>query len=204
VCLRLKPLAGGQAKDFYPAELANTTLEQSPVLVRRMTATEAIPPLAASVSTSACCAVSFSGVHSTPPPSIVGCGLALSPLACSFANSFRDTPFKELLLAPHSKRSSASDPICEANTKHKVWIQSGTIFLSTCRIPKCARKVHGWELESAGEQAGLGPTARGTGAAPLIPTGKLVMRVARVAPKRARCFNSKGTSFHVVCLSSST
>ena len=24
------------------------------------------------------------------------------------------------------------------------------------------------------------------------------MRVARVAPKRARCFNSKGTSFHVV------
>ena len=25
VCLRLKPLAGGQAKDFYPAELANTT-----------------------------------------------------------------------------------------------------------------------------------------------------------------------------------
>ena len=27
---------------------------------------------------------------------------------------------------------------------------------------------------------------------------KLVMRVARVAPKRARCFNSKGTSFHVV------
>ena len=31
-----------------------------------------------------------------------------------------------------------------------------------------------------------------------LPTGKLVMRVARVAPKRARCFNSKGTSFHVV------
>ena len=31
-----------------------------------------------------------------------------------------------------------------------------------------------------------------------LPTVKLVMRVARVAPKRARCFNSKGTSFHVV------
>jgi len=30
-------------------------------------------------------------------------------------------------LAPHSKRSSASDldPICEANTKHKVWIYRG-------------------------------------------------------------------------------
>ena len=30
-----------------------------------------------------------------------------------------------------------------------------------------------------------------------LPTVKLVMRVARVAPKRARCFNSKRTSFHV-------
>ena len=31
-----------------------------------------------------------------------------------------------------------------------------------------------------------------------LPTGKLVMRVARVGPKRARCLNWKGTSFHVV------
>ena len=30
------------------------------------------------------------------------------------------------------------------------------------------------------------------------PSGKLVMRVARVGPKRARCLNWKGTSFHVV------
>ena len=29
------------------------------------------------------------------------------------------------------------------------------------------------------------------------PMGKLVMRVAHVAPIRARCFNSKRTSFHV-------
>ena len=29
------------------------------------------------------------------------------------------------------------------------------------------------------------------------PLGKLVMRVAHVAPIRARCFNSKRTSFHV-------
>ena len=29
------------------------------------------------------------------------------------------------------------------------------------------------------------------------PMGKLVMRVAHVAPNRARCFNSKRTSFHV-------
>ena len=47
---------------------------------------------------------------------------------CSFENSFRDTPFEELLLSPHSKRSSASDPICEANTKHKVWIQRVRFF----------------------------------------------------------------------------
>ena len=46
-----------------------------------------------------------------------------------FANSFGDTPFKELLLAPHSKRSSAPDPICEANTKHKVWIQRVRFFV---------------------------------------------------------------------------
>ena len=31
-----------------------------------------------------------------------------------------------------------------------------------------------------------------------LPTGKLVMRVARVGPKRAWCLNWKGTSFHVV------
>ena len=29
------------------------------------------------------------------------------------------------------------------------------------------------------------------------PIGKLVMRAAHVAPIRARCFNSKRTSFHV-------
>jgi hypothetical protein len=39
------------------------------------------------------------------------------------SNSFRDTPFRELLLAPHSKRSSASDPVCEANTGHEEWTQ---------------------------------------------------------------------------------
>ena len=38
----------------------------------------------------------------------------------------------------------------------------------------------------------MGPTARGTGAAPLTNG------TARVPPKRGRCFNSKGTSFHVV------
>ena len=31
-----------------------------------------------------------------------------------------------------------------------------------------------------------------------LPSGKLVMRVARVGPKRARCLNWKGTSFYVV------
>ena len=34
-------------------------------------------------------------------------------------SSFRATSFREVLLAPHSKRSSASDLVCEANTKHK-------------------------------------------------------------------------------------
>ena len=43
----------------------------------------------------------------------------------------------------------------------------------------------------------MGPTARGTGAAQLTYGHKLVMRVAHVAPIRARCFNSKRTSFHV-------
>ena len=42
----------------------------------------------------------------------------------------------------------------------------------------------------------MGPTARGTGQLH-SPLGKLVMRVAHVAPIRARCFNSKRTSFHV-------
>ena len=36
-----------------------------------------------------------------------------------FQSSFRATSFREVLLAPHSKRSSASDLVCEANTKHK-------------------------------------------------------------------------------------
>jgi hypothetical protein len=75
-------------------------------------------------------------------------------------------PLKELLLAPHSKRSGASDPIGEANTNHKVWTQ-GYAFLSSCRIPKFARTKCTGGNWRAGEQAGLGPTARDTGAAPL-------------------------------------
>ena len=43
--------------------------------------------------------------------------------ARSRQSSFRATSFREVLLAPHSKRSSASDLVCEANTKHNVWIR---------------------------------------------------------------------------------
>ena len=76
-------------------------------------------------------------------------------LACSFANSFRDTPFKELLLSPHSKRSSVSDPICEANTKHKVWIQRVAFFEYRPYPQVCTHEVHGWELKS-GRAGGIG------------------------------------------------
>ena len=50
---------------------------------------------------------------------VVGVRLCAS-FACSFQSSFRATSFREILLAPHSKRSSTSDLVCEANTKHKV------------------------------------------------------------------------------------
>jgi len=104
-----------------------------------------------------------------------------------------DTPFKELLLAPHSKRSSAPDPACEANTEDTVRYGLCAFFSHIPYSQVCAHEVHGWAHWRAGKRAGLGPTARGTGAAPLTHG-----QVARVAPKRARCFNSKGTSFHVV------
>ena len=43
----------------------------------------------------------------------------------------------------------------------------------------------------------MGPTARGTGAAPLTYGQARHACVAHVVPIRARCFNSKRTSFHV-------
>ena len=119
-----------------------------------------------------------------------------SSLACSFQNSFRATSFREVLLAPHSKRSSASDLVCEANTKHEVWI-------SRCApgsAPAVSPIVH-----ARSAQVGIGErdSRRAWGQQLLVrgqlhsPMGKLVMRVAHVAPIRARCFNSKRTSFHV-------
>jgi hypothetical protein len=85
-------------------------------------------------------------------------------------------------------------------SKHKAQSvdTEGTLFLSPCRIPKCAR------ARSARVGIGERESRRAWGQQLVVqgqlhlPTGKLVMRVARVALKRARCFNSKGTSFHVV------
>ena len=45
--------------------------------------------------------------------------------------------------------------------------KDGTLFLSACRISNCARTKCTGGNRRAGEQAELGPTARGTGAAPL-------------------------------------
>ena len=45
--------------------------------------------------------------------------------------------------------------------------KEGTLFLSACRISNCARTKCTGGNRRAGEQAVLGPTARGTGAAPL-------------------------------------
>ena len=60
----------------------------------------------------------------------------------------------------------------------------------------CTHEVHGWELKSGSSRDwGQQLVVRGQLHS---PTGQLVMRVARVPPKRGRCFNSTGTSFHVV------
>ena len=99
-------------------------------------------------------------------------------------------------MAPHSKRSSASDLVCEANTKHKVWIRR--------RAPGSAPAVSPI-VQARSAQVGIGErdSRRAWGQQLLVrgqlhsPMGKLVMRVAHVAPIRARCFNSKLTSFHV-------
>ena len=60
----------------------------------------------------------------------------------------------------------------------------------------CTHEAHRWESES-GRAGGVGAqqlVVRGQLHSPMV---KLVMRVAHVAPIRARCFNSKRTSFHV-------
>jgi hypothetical protein len=69
-----------------------------------------------------------------------------------FKSSFRATSFREVLLAPHSKRSSASDLFCEANTKHKVWIRRCAAGRErTSRIVQlCTHEVHRWEYRRAG------------------------------------------------------
>jgi hypothetical protein len=99
-------------------------------------------------------------------------------------------------LAPHSKRSSASDLVCEANTKHNVWIRR----CAAGSAPAVSPIVH-----ARSAQVGIGEreSRRGWGQQLVVrgqlhsPMVKLVMRVAHVAPIRARCFNSKRTSFHV-------
>ena len=61
----------------------------------------------------------------------------------------------------------------------------------------CTHEVHWWESES-GIAGGLGANSSWYGGSSThLCMGKLVMRVAHVAPIRARCFNSKRTSFHV-------
>ena len=103
---------------------------------------------------------------------------------------------REVLLAPHSKRSSASDFVCEANTKHNVWIRR----CAAGSAPAVSPIVH-----ARSAQVGIGEreSRRGWGQQLVVrgqlhsPMVKLVMRVAHVAPIRARCFNSKRTSFHV-------
>ena len=99
-------------------------------------------------------------------------------------------------MAPHSKRSSASDLVCEANTKHNVWIRR----CAAGSAPAVSPIVH-----ARSAQVGIGEreSRRGWGQQLVVrgqlhsPMAKLVMRVAHVAPIRARCFNSKRTSFHV-------
>ena len=98
-------------------------------------------------------------------------------------------------MAPHSKRSSASDLVCEANTKHNVWIRR----CAAGSAPAVSPIVH-----ARSAQVGIGEreSRRGWGQQLVVrgqlhsPMVKLVMRVAHVAPIRARCFNSKRTSFH--------
>ena len=99
-------------------------------------------------------------------------------------------------MAPHSKRSSASDLVCEANTKHEVWIRR----CAPGSAPAVSPIVH---ARSAQVRIGERDSRRAWGQQLVVrgqlhsPMGKLVMRVAHVAPIRARCFNSKRTSFHV-------
>ena len=76
--------------------------------------------------------------------------------------------------------------------------KDGKLFLSACRISNCARTKCTGGNRRAGEQAVLGPTARGTGAAPLTygkarhaccsrcaHTGPVLQLEANVIPRRA-------------------
>jgi len=100
-------------------------------------------------------------------------------------------------LAPHSKRSSASDPVCEANTEHKVCIKGYACFEYLPYSQVCTHEVHGRELES-GRAGGLGANSSWYGGSSTYPRASSSCVLLALQPKRARCFNSKGTSFHVV------
>ena len=65
------------------------------------------------------------------------------------------------------------------------------------RRTTCARTKCTGGNRRAGKQEVLGPTARGTGATPLTSGQARHACWLTVAPIRARCFNSKRTSFHV-------
>ena len=100
-------------------------------------------------------------------------------------------------MAPQRKRSSTPDPACEANAEDTVRYRLCAFFLAHPVLPS----VH---ARSARVGIGERESRRAWGQQLVVrgqlhlPSGKLVMRVARVGPKRARCLNWKGTSFHVV------
>jgi hypothetical protein len=117
--------------------------------------------------------------------------------ACSFQDSFRATSFREILLAPHRANAPVRQISSVKRTQSTRCDKESTLFLSACRISNCARTKCTGGNQRAGEQAVLGPTALVVRGQLHSPMGKLVMRATHVAPIRARCFNSKRTSFHV-------
>jgi hypothetical protein len=61
----------------------------------------------------------------------------------------------------------------------------------------CTHEVHGWELES-GRAGRIGANSSWYGGSSTYPRASSSCVLLSLQPKRARCFNSKGTSFHVV------
>ena len=92
-------------------------------------------------------------------------------------------------MSPYSKRSSAPDPACEANTEDTVRYELCAFFSHIPYSQVCAHEVHGWALESgkAGGIRAANSSWYGGCSAHLVRASSIFVLPPGNAPIRSAC-----------------